>query len=54
MVAWDGGESTGSLQIPAEAFLRLIYGRLDPANTPDGIKAEDVSLDDLRSVFPGF
>jgi uncharacterized protein (TIGR03083 family) len=54
MVAWDGGEPTGSLQIPAEAFLRLIYGRLDPANTPDGIKAEDVSLDDLRSVFPGF
>jgi uncharacterized protein (TIGR03083 family) len=54
MVAWDGGESTGSLEIPAEAFLRLIYGRLDPANTPDGIKVEGISLDDLRSVFPGF
>jgi uncharacterized protein (TIGR03083 family) len=54
MVPWDGGESTGSLEIPAEAFLRLIYGRLDPANTPDGIKVEGVSLDDLRSIFPGF
>lgn len=54
MVEWDDGEETGSLRIPAEALLRLIYGRLDPANTPEGIEAEGLSLDDLRSVFPGF
>jgi uncharacterized protein (TIGR03083 family) len=50
---WDGGESTGELGLPAEAFLRLIYGRLDPAHTPS-VTATNVDLDALRVVFPGF
>jgi uncharacterized protein (TIGR03083 family) len=47
----DDGD--GRLQLPAEAFIRLAYGRLDPAHTPADIGAEGVSLDDLRSTFPG-
>lgn len=39
------------LLLPAEAFLRLLYGRLDPEHTPK-IQG-DVNLDDLRAVFPG-
>ena len=54
MVDWDGGPADATLRIPAEAFLRLLYGRLDPVNTPDGIEVEGLTLDDLRSVFPGF
>jgi uncharacterized protein (TIGR03083 family) len=54
MVPWDGGEATATLQIPAEALLRLVYGRLDPANTPAGIEVSGTTLDDLRAVFPGF
>lgn len=50
---WDGGESTGELGLPAEAFLRLVYGRLDPAHTPP-VTAKGVDLEALRAVFPGF
>jgi uncharacterized protein (TIGR03083 family) len=41
------------LALPAEALLRLVYGRLDPGHTPP-VEAADVELDDLRKVFPGF
>jgi uncharacterized protein (TIGR03083 family) len=41
------------LTLPAEAFLRLVYGRLDPARTPR-VEAADVDLDELRQIFPGF
>jgi uncharacterized protein (TIGR03083 family) len=45
----------GSLRLPAEALLRLVYGRLDPAHTPAlQLSSPTVTLDDLRSVFPGF
>ena len=50
---WDGGESTGELVLPAEALLRLIYGRLDPEHTPP-LTVTGIDLDDLRTVFPGF
>jgi uncharacterized protein (TIGR03083 family) len=40
------------LELPAEAFLRLAYGRLDAAHTPEGI--DPTHLDELRRVFPGF
>jgi uncharacterized protein (TIGR03083 family) len=40
------------LRLPAEAFLRLVYGRLDPEHTPPTV-AEGVDLDGLRRVFPG-
>jgi uncharacterized protein (TIGR03083 family) len=40
------------LTLPAEAFARLVYGRLDAAHTPATIR-EDSLLDSLRHVFPG-
>jgi uncharacterized protein (TIGR03083 family) len=40
--------------IPAEALLRLAYGRLDPEHTPASLVAEPAVLDRLRAVFPGF
>jgi uncharacterized protein (TIGR03083 family) len=50
---WDGTTADGDLRIPAEAFVRLVYGRLDPAHTPPVELTGPVTLDDLRSVFPG-
>ncbi|MFI5952343.1 maleylpyruvate isomerase family mycothiol-dependent enzyme [Cryptosporangium sp. NPDC051539] len=50
---WDGGDATGELGLPAEAFLRLLYGRLDPAHSPS-VTARDIDPDALRAVFPGF
>lgn len=47
-------EATASLELPAEALLRLAYGRLDPRHTPP-LKASDESLlPRLRDVFRGF
>ncbi len=52
--AWvDGTEVDGVLELPAEALLRLLYGRLDPEHTP-AYTAEGIDLDRLRAVFPGF
>ncbi|HZZ97290.1 MAG TPA: maleylpyruvate isomerase family mycothiol-dependent enzyme [Jatrophihabitantaceae bacterium] len=48
-----GDDGDGRLQLPAEAFIRLVYGRLDPAHTPAAAVADGVSLDELRSTFPG-
>jgi uncharacterized protein (TIGR03083 family) len=42
------------LDLPAAAFVRLVYGRMDPAHTPEGVQAEGVDLDTLRATFPGF
>jgi uncharacterized protein (TIGR03083 family) len=50
---WDGGAATGTLTLPAEAFLRLLYGRLDADHTPP-LAAEGIALDTLRATFPGF
>jgi hypothetical protein len=52
--AWvDGTEVDGTIELPAEALLRLLYGRLDPEHTP-AYTAEGIDLDRLRAVFPGF
>jgi uncharacterized protein (TIGR03083 family) len=40
------------LRMPAEAFIRLVYGRLDPDHTP-ALDTGDVDLDQLRRMFPG-
>jgi len=49
------GDLDGSLSLPAEAFLRLTSGRLDPQHTPAGVEVTGAaSLDDLRRVFPGY
>jgi len=45
--------AAGSLTLPAEALIRLVYGRLDAAHTP-AITVAGVDLDDLRRTFPGF
>ncbi|GAA2632520.1 maleylpyruvate isomerase family mycothiol-dependent enzyme [Dactylosporangium fulvum] len=45
----------GELSLPLEAWLRLTVGRLAPKYTPGSVKVTgDLSLDDLRKVFPGF
>jgi uncharacterized protein (TIGR03083 family) len=41
------------LVLPAEALIRLVYGRLDPDHTPGGIVGVG-HLDELRQAFPGF
>ena len=46
-----GDAPAASLALPAEAFLRLIYGRLDDATE---VAASGVTLPELKSVFPGF
>jgi len=40
------------LELPAEAFSRLVYGRLDADHTP-AFGGDAALLDVLRSVFPG-
>jgi uncharacterized protein (TIGR03083 family) len=40
------------VELPAEAFVRLVYGRLDPLHTPTGL--ESAAVQDLRAIFPGF
>ena len=54
-VVFSGSTSAGDadVEITAEAFIRLVYGRLDPDHTPAPV-AGDRCLDVLRAVFPGF
>jgi uncharacterized protein (TIGR03083 family) len=44
----------GRVELPAEALIRLFYGRLDPGHTPTAVIASGVDLDVLRQMFPGF
>lgn len=44
---------TPDLELPAEAFVRLVYGRLDPDHTP-AFTGNDADVDELRRAFPGF
>jgi len=47
--------STGaaaSLALPTEAFVRLVYGRLD--NDAEVTVADGITVPELRTVFPGF
>jgi hypothetical protein len=48
-----GGAADGEIQLPAEALMRMIYGRLDPAHTPT-FSGDPALLDRVRAVFPGF
>jgi uncharacterized protein (TIGR03083 family) len=48
----EGEESLPELRLPAEALIRLVYGRLDPAHTPP-VETRGVDLDELRPIFPG-
>lgn len=51
---WDDGADQGRVVLSAEAFLRLVYGRLDPDHTPPGVETTGIELDELRPVYPGF
>jgi uncharacterized protein (TIGR03083 family) len=51
--AVDADNSLPHLRLSAEALVRLVYGRLDPAHTPP-VGTSDVDLDELRRMFPGF
>jgi uncharacterized protein (TIGR03083 family) len=53
--AQAGQEAQARIQMPAEALLRLVYGRLDPDHTPPvTVLSGDIGLDQLRGIFPGF
>jgi uncharacterized protein (TIGR03083 family) len=47
----DADASPADVVLPAEAFARLVYGRLDAAHTPAGV--QESALHTLRQVFPG-
>jgi uncharacterized protein (TIGR03083 family) len=45
----------GELTLPAEAWVRLVTGRLGRPFTPDSVRVTGpLTLDDLRAVFPGY
>jgi uncharacterized protein (TIGR03083 family) len=48
----EGSTGEVDLALPAEAFVRLIYGRFDPAHTPP-IPRDSALLDRLRTTYPG-
>jgi hypothetical protein len=53
-VTLEEGEKTDEphdVEMPAESFVRLLYGRLDAAHTPAAAASEH--LENLRLVFPG-
>ncbi len=49
----EAADGEASLWLPAEAFVRLLAGRLD-AQHPVDLEARGVDLNDLRAAFPGF
>ncbi|HEX3791536.1 MAG TPA: maleylpyruvate isomerase family mycothiol-dependent enzyme [Pseudonocardiaceae bacterium] len=52
-VALVAGSGAADLRLPAEAFIRLVFGRLDPKHAPAEL-ADNALVADLRVVFPGF
>jgi uncharacterized protein (TIGR03083 family) len=52
--AGSDGAETAEITMPAEALLRLSYGRLDSAHTPASVVGAAADLDRLRAIFPGF
>jgi uncharacterized protein (TIGR03083 family) len=52
--AASDGADVPHVRMPAEALLRLTYGRLDAAHTPASVSGDAGALDKLRAIFPGF
>ncbi|WP_229075131.1 maleylpyruvate isomerase N-terminal domain-containing protein [Actinoplanes sp. DH11] len=51
----DDLPATASFGGPLESAIRLLYGRLTPRHTPAGVEVTgNITLDELRAVFPGF
>ena len=43
------------MELTSEALLRLVYGRVDESAVASGeLRTENVTLPELRAVFPGF
>jgi uncharacterized protein (TIGR03083 family) len=51
--ASTGVSADPTLRMPAEAFIRLVYGRLDADHTPASVEGDADALEQLRQVFPG-
>jgi uncharacterized protein (TIGR03083 family) len=54
---WPADGSAGDVPqvlMPAEALLRLAYGRLDPEHTPAEVSGDPAALEKLQAIFPGF
>ncbi len=50
----SGAATDATIEMPSEALVRLVYGRISDAHPPRGsVKGEGVELDDLRVVFAG-
>ena len=48
-------DSDAELILPGESWLRLVSGRLKAPNTPAAVTANgDITLDQLRAIFPGY
>ncbi|MCU1449975.1 MAG: hypothetical protein JWP02_2145 [Acidimicrobiales bacterium] len=48
----DDAAAPPDVTLPAEAFIRLVYGRLDPDHTP-AFEGDEADLAELRRAFPG-
>jgi hypothetical protein len=46
--------AAAAVRMPASALVRLAYGRLDPEHTPPTVETDEIDLDTLRRIFPGF
>jgi hypothetical protein len=54
-LATSAPSTTAVFRGPIEAVVRLLAGRLTPQHTPPEVAVTgEVSLDDLRRVFPGY
>jgi uncharacterized protein (TIGR03083 family) len=49
----DSADHDAAVRLPAEAFTRLVYGRMDADHTPS-VDVQGIDLDTLRAMFPGF
>jgi hypothetical protein len=49
----DSDSGPADLRLPAEALIRLVFGRLDSEHTPEEVTGGEL-LPHLRQVFPGF
>jgi uncharacterized protein (TIGR03083 family) len=51
----DDADADGTLALPAEAWVRLVAGRLGAGRTTEGVRVTGAAdLDLLRRVFPGY
>jgi len=51
----EAQDASRSIELPAEAFVRLVYGRVDGTHPPRGtVREAGVTVADLVAIFPGF